>query len=461
MAVDQQEEKQQGQQQENQQGNQQQPNQQQPDQKKDDHGQEDADAKKKANPRRKRTIRFVVLALIVVAAVIAIPVYAYYSVRESTDDAQVDGHVIPISARISGTVLDVLINDNQPVKAGQELVKLDPADYQVAVEQAKAQLASAEAATSESQQNVPITTINTTSQVSTSATQVQEAQAGVASAQQSIHAARAALASSVAAVAEREANYLKAQKDLTRMKELVDKDEISRQEYDAAVAAAEANRAQVDSAKADAVQAERNVDRAGAELDQARARVATAVVQRRQSEQVRAGQQAVSAARYRQAQAAVQQRQADLNQARLNIQYTIIKAPVDGVVSRKSAEPGMQLSAGQQIMALVPVDDVWITANFKETQLKTMRLGQKVNIEVDTFGSSREYRGHIDSISAASGAKFSLLPPENATGNYVKVVQRVPVKIVLEPGENRDHLLLPGMSVTPTVLLNSGTNNAQ
>ena len=149
-----------------------------------------------------------------------------------------------------------------------------------------------------------------------------------------------------------------------------------------------------------------------------------------------------------------------MNQAQLNMQYTLIKAPVDGVVSRKTAEPGMQLSAGQQIMALVPLDDVWVTANFKETQLKQMHVNQRVEIEVDTYGSSRKYIGHVDSIAAASGAKFSFLPPENATGNFVNVVQRVPVKIVLNPGENRDHSLLPGMSVVPTVLLNSGTNNA-
>lgn len=457
MAVEQQEQKQQDQQAPDQKG----ADQQGPDQQgKNAQQNNDADAKKKADPRRKRTIRFVLLALIVVAAIVAIPVYAYYSVRESTDDAQVDGHVIFISPRISGTVLDVVVNDNQPVRAGQELVRLDPADYQVSLQQAQAQLSSSQASTTESQQNIPITTVNTTSSVSTSATQVEQARAAVVSAQQAINVARAGLASSQATVAQREANYVKAQKDLARMKDLVDKDEISHQDYDAAVAAADANRAQVESAKADVVQAERNIDEAIAELDEAKARLATAQVQRRQSEQVRERQQEISAARYKQAQATVQQRQADVNQAQLNMQYTIIKAPVDGVVSRKTAEPGMQLSAGQQIMALVPLDDVWVTANFKETQLKQMRVGQKVEIEVDTYGSSRKYRAHVDSIAAASGAKFSLLPPENATGNYVKVVQRVPVKIVLEPGENRDHSLLPGMSVTPTVLLNSGTNNA-
>ena len=426
----------------------------------DAHQEPDHEAARRPNPRRKRTIRFVLLALLVVAVIVAIPVYAYYSVRESTDDAQVDGHIVPISPRISGTILSVLVNDNQPVRAGQELVRLDPADYQVAYSQAEAQLASSQANTAESEENVPLTTINTRSQISTSSTQVQQAQAGVAGAQQAVNAARARLNAANAALAAQLANSVKAQKDLVRFRDLVAKDEVSRQDYDTAVAAADASAAQVESGKAEVTEAQHNLDQANAQLDEAKAKLATAVVQRRQSEEVRSRQEAVSEARYKQAQAELKQGQANLAQANLNLQYTIIKAPVDGVVSRKSAEPGLHVAPGQQIMALVPLDDIWVTANFKETQLKKMRVGQKVDIEVDTYGSSRKYRGHIDSIAAASGAKFSLLPPENATGNYVKVVQRVPVKIVLEPGENRDHLLLPGMSVTPTVLLNSGPNNA-
>jgi membrane fusion protein, multidrug efflux system len=409
----------------------------------------------RANPRRKRTIRFIVLAFLVVALIAAIPIYAYYSVRESTDDAQVDGHIVPISPRISGTIRAVLVADNQPVRAGQELVELDPADYQVAYGQAEAQLANAEASVAESIANVPLTSINTRGQVRTSITQADQYVAGLNAAQQAVHAARARWNSAKASLAEKQANLVKAQKDLARMKELVEKDEISKQDYDAAVAAAEASAANVESAKSDIVEAQHNLDQALAEVEQARARLATAVVQRRLSEQVSPKQQAVSQSRYKAAQAQVKQRQADLDQAKLNLEYTVIKAPLDGVVSRKSAEPGMQVSAGQQITALVPLDDVWVTANFKETQLKKMHVGQSVEIEVDTFGG-RKYRGHIDSIAPASGAKFSLLPPENATGNYVKVVQRVPVKIVLEPGENRDHRLFPGMSVTPTVLLNTG-----
>lgn len=412
-----------------------------------------------AAPRRKRAIRFIVLALVVVGIIVAIPIYAYYSVRESTDDAQVDGHVIPISPRINGTIIAVLVNDNQQVKAGQELVRLDPADFQVALQQARAQLATAEANTTESSVNVPLTNINTRTLVSTTSAQTEESQAAVAAAQQAINAARSRLNSANATLAEKQANLVKAEKDLVRFRDLVTKDEISRQDYDAAVAAAESHRAEVDSAKADVLGAQNSLDQSIAQLNEAKARLNSAQIQRRQSQETEPKQVAVSEARYKQAQAQVQQAQAAVDQAQLNLGYTTIHAPVDGIVSRKDAEPGMHVSTGQQVMAIIPLDDVWITANFKETQLKNMRVGQKVEIVVDSYGG-RKYRGHIDSIAAASGAKFSLLPPENATGNYVKVVQRIPVKILLEPGEDRDRSLLPGMSVEPTVLLNSGTNNA-
>ncbi|MBV9084389.1 MAG: HlyD family secretion protein [Acidobacteriaceae bacterium] len=418
--------------------------------------QSDSESRKRAtNPRRGRTIRFIVLAVIVLALVAAIPIYAYYSVRESTDDAQVDGHLVPISPRISGTIVSVLVNDNQQVKAGDELVRLDPADYQVTLDQAKAQLATAEANTTESEVNLPVTNINTRGQVSTTTAEAEQYVAGVRSAEQAVNATRAQVTSANADLAARQANLVKARRDLARMKDLVEKDEVSKQDYDAAVAAADANAAQVESAKADVTAAQHNLDQAMAEVDQAKARLSTALVQKRLSQEIRPKQVEVSQARYKQAQAQVQQRKADVDLAQLNLTYTIIRAPLDGVVSRKTAEPGMQVSPGQQIMALVPLDDVWVTANFKETQLRKMRVGQNVRIHVDAFGGSREYKGHIDSIAGASGAKFSLLPPENATGNYVKVVQRIPVKIVLEPGENRDHRLLPGMSVVPTVLLNS------
>lgn len=414
----------------------------------------------RTDPRRKRTVRLVLLAALVVALIAAIPIWAYYSVRESTDDAQVDGHVVPISPRITGTIISVLVNDNQPVRAGEELVRLDPADYRVAAAQAEANLANAEASTTQSQVNLPVTNINTRSLVSTSSAQVEEGRAGVASAQQAINVARARIDTAKSSLAQAQANYTRSQNDLQRYKDLVSKDEISKQDYDGAVAAAASNAAQVDSAKSAIIEAQHTLDQAVAQLGQARARLSSAMVQQRQSQEIRPRQVAVSQAQLKSAEAQVRQRQADLDQAKLNLGYTILRAPVDGVVSRKNAEPGMQVTPGQQIMALVPLDDVWVTANFKETQLEKMRVGQKVEIAVDTYGSSHKFLGHVDSVAAASGARFSLLPPENATGNFVKVVQRVPVKVVLEPGENRQHILRPGMSVVPTVLLNSGTNNA-
>lgn len=422
---------------------------------------EGAQQRKRQDPRRKRTIRFVLLAVLVVAVIASIPIFSYYSVRESTDDAQVDGHIIPISPRISGNVLEVLVNDNQQVKAGESLVKLDPADYQIAFQQAQAQLASSEATTVVSKVNVPLTDINTRSSVNTATTQEQQAQAAVSAANQAVNAGRARLNASNAALAQAQANFVRAQKDLARTKALVEKDEISRQDFDAATAAADANAAQVEAARADVVTSQHTLDQAIAQVDQAKAALATAAVQRRQSEATKPRQAELIKARYDQAVAEANQQRAAVDQAKLNLNYTLIKAPVDGIVSRKTAEPGMQVSPGQQLMAVIPLEDIWITANFKETQLKKMRPWQKVEVEVDTYGSSQQYEGHIDSIAAASGAKFNLLPPENATGNYVKVVQRVPVKIVLEPGQNREHRLVPGMSVVPTVLLNTEVEHSK
>lgn len=418
--------------------------------------QQDSESRKKPRDvRRKRRIRFIVLAILVIAVIVAIPIYSYYSVRESTDDAEVDGHIVPISPRITGTIIKVLVRDNQQVKQGEDLVWLDPADYRVALDQAKAQYASAVANTSESKVNVPLTDINTRSSVRSELTLAQQGEANVSYAEQAVNAAEAHLNSAKGTLAQKQANLVKAEKDLVRMKDLVDKDEISRQQYDAAVAERDSDRAEVDSAAADVVEAQHTLDQTKAQVLQARAKLAQDIVEEHQAEQVAPKQVLVSEARRQQAEATVEQRQADMEQAQLNLNYTIIKAPIDGRVSRKTAEPGMQVSPGQQIMDLVPLWDVWITANFKETQLRYMRVGQAVEIEVDTFGG-KKFHGHIDSIAAASGARFSLLPPENATGNYVKVVQRVPVKILLDKGEDPDHTLLPGMSVTPTVLLNTG-----
>lgn len=404
-------------------------------------------------PRHKR-VRLIVFAVLILAVIAAIPLYSYYSSRESTDDAQVDGHVVPISSRIDGTILAVLVNDNQVVTAGAQLVKLDPADYQVKFDQAEANVAAAASQVDAAKLNVPLIEINTSSQIKTSGADVLIARAGVESAQRQVDAANARLQSAKAQLAQVEANNDKAQKDLVRYKELVQKDEISQSQYDAYLAASQASTAQVDTARAGVNEALHNVDVAQAAILQAKARLHAASVTERQSQSTAPRQQANSKAQLDAANAQLKQAQAALEQTRLNLDYTVLRSPVTGLVSRKNAEPGMRVSPGQQVMAIVPLDDVWITANFKETQLTRMRIGQEVEVKVDAYGG-RKYRGHIDSIAAASGARFSLLPPENATGNYVKVVQRVPVKIVLDPGQNQDRLLRPGLSVEPTVLLNS------
>jgi membrane fusion protein (multidrug efflux system) len=359
--------------------------------------------------------------------------YRYFSTYESTDDAEVDGHLMPLSARISGYILKVNVDDNQYVTTGTVLAEIDPRDYQVAMDQAKAQLADAQATAQASNINVPITSVNTTSQVSVSEADVENARAGIVAAQQQYDAAKAQLD-------QAEANDVKAQNDLERYRQLVEKQEISRQLYDSAVAAARASTATVAAARASAAAAAQQVTQAQSKLAQANANLQYAQTGPKQVATIRA--RALSA------DATAQQKEAALEQALLNLQYTKIIAPVNGVVT-KNVEVGMNVQPGQQLFSIVPLDDVWVTADYKETQLKYMRPGQPAEFKVDANG--RTYKGKVDSIAGSSGARTSLLPPENATGNYVKVVQRIPVKIVLDPGENSDHLLRLGMSVEPKV----------
>jgi membrane fusion protein (multidrug efflux system) len=368
-----------------------------------------------------------------VLAVAAFFGYRYLSTYESTDDAQIDGHLNALSTRVAGYVTEVDVNDNQYVEKGQKLVQIDPRDYQVAVERAKADLADAEAAAQASNLNVPVEDVNATTQVSASEADVAGAQAAISAAQKQADAARAQLQAA-------EANNTRAQADLVRYRDLVAKDEVSQQIYDQSDAAAKANAAAVESARADVAAADQQVMQAQSRIAQAQAGLAYSHTGPQQVEAMRA--------KARAAAAQVEQKKAALDQAELNVQYCTLVAPVSGVVS-KSVEVGMNVQPGQTLVSIVPLDDIWITANFKETQLANMRPGQRVTISVDAF--SRDYRGKVDSIAGASGARFSLLPPENATGNYVKVVQRVPVKIVLDPGENKDHLLRLGMSVVPKV----------
>lgn len=394
--------------------------------------------------------RFRIAAGILVLVVIGAAIWYWIAAgRESTDDAQVDAHVTQIAARVGGTVLRVPVADNQQVNAGDVLVEIDPRDYQVALDKAGAELANAEANALAAQSNVPITSTATSSNVATARGGVAQAQGGVSGAERELEAARARLTTAQARMREAEANAAKAARDVERLRGLLAKDEISQQQFDSAVAAAEAQKAAADSARSQIAEAEAGIRVAESRLLQARAgeQQAHAELQTAQT-----GPQQVTATKARAAAAVAhaQQARAELAQAQLNLQYAIVKAPIKGVASRKSVEVGQIVQPGQPLMAIIPLDTIWVTANFKETQLKDLRPGQKAVITVDAYGG-RKFTGHVDSIAAATGARFSLLPPENATGNYVKVVQRVPVKIVLDGGQEAEYLLRPGMSVVPTV----------
>jgi membrane fusion protein, multidrug efflux system len=377
------------------------------------------------------------LALIVGGIVLLVAgffLWRYLGSYEDTDDAQIDGHLNAISARVSGHVTKLLVNDNQFVQAGTPLVEVDPRDYEVAVARAKAAYQDALATAESLQVNVPITTVNTGSQLSAAEADVEGSRAGVSLARQQLEAARAQLEQAIA-------NDIKAQNDVGRYKQLVDKQEISHQQYDQAVAAARSSAAGVAGARASVSAAEQQVSQAQAKLLQAEAGLRSAGTAPQQLASVRSRAQA--------AQAQAQQKKAELEQAMLNLQYTRLVAPVNGIVSNRTVEVGQNVQIGQELMKIVNLDDIWVTANFKESQLRLMRPGQRATISVDAYG--KKYNGHVESVAGASGALFSLLPPENATGNYVKVVQRIPVKITLDPGETKEHILRPGMSVEPKV----------
>ena len=371
-----------------------------------------------ARSRRPPAWAIAAAVLVVVAGVVAF--WLHGRGRMGTDDAQIDGHILPLAARVSGTVLEVHAQDNEVVSAGTLLVQIDPTDYKLALTRAQAELAAAIAGAQGAATSVPMTSTTTSGQVLTAESDVATAAARVRMAQ--------------AHERETAAKAAQAAQDLERLKTLVAKDEVSRQEYDTAVTAAETARAEHESAVAQNHEAEAGVRGSQARLSTAHT-----------------GPEQVSIVRSRAAgmQAQVAQAQAAVERARLDLEHTSIKAAAGGIVSKKTVEVGQVVQVGQPLLAIVPVEDIWVTANFKENELRDIRVGQPATIRVDAYG--RSYRGHVDSIAAATGAKFSLLPPENATGNYVKVVQRVPVKIVFESGQDPDHLLRPGMSVVPTI----------
>jgi len=386
----------------------------------------------------------------VVLLAVFLGLFLYFHNRETTDDAQVDGHITPISAKVYGRVGKVLVKDNQQVKAGDVLVQLEEGDYQAAVDQAKAQLALAESEARSAGVDVPRTSENAASDTSSAQAQLAAAQADLLRAQATYEEAQTAdLAYAQANVEKSRANAQLAQADLARYLPLMEKGEISKQQYDAAKANADATASALNADEQRLAQAKRNIDISQAQLAAAKARVlqAEAGVSSAHADTRRVAMRSADA----QAKLAkVDQERAQLAAAELNLSYCKIVAPVDGVVTHKQVEEGQVIQQGQGLMVIVPLQDVWVTANFKETQLRKMRPGQKAYVEVDTYGKT--FSGHVDSIAGATGAVVSLLPPENATGNFVKVVQRIPVKIVLDPIPANEAVLRPGMNVDATVI---------
>ena len=375
--------------------------------------------------------------------------WQYFSQWETTDDAQVEGHIHPVNTKVGGTVKATMAKENEHVDAGAVLLQLDARDYEIACARASAELAEAEAAAVAARAGVPIASSAAGTEISSAEAVTDRARAGVEASDKELLAVKSRIAVAQARVKEAQANSMKAERDLERMKQLIAKAEISQQQYDASVSVAEAARAAVESANAAVTQAEHEVELAQAKGAQSRAELQYA---RSEAEGSKAAPQQVtiSRAQAQSAEARVQLAKAALDQAQLNLEYTTIKAPATGVVSKKAVEVGQVVQPGQPLMAIIPPENVWIVANFKETQLSEMHPGLPVTVFVDAY-SGRTLNGHLESIASATGAKFSLLPPENATGNYVKVVQRLPVKVALDQGQDAEHQLRPGMSVVVKV----------
>ncbi len=403
-----------------------------------------------APPRPKSSSRkFVIFGALAVLAAIGVYLWVSSLDRVSTDDAQVDGHIVPISPKIYGKVLEVLVDDNQQVKKGQVLVRIDPQDFQAKVDQAQAAVAVAESQALGANAGVPLIRDTTGSNVTAAEAQLSAAKADYDQAQvESERAATADIAVARANVETAQATADHAQTDLDRMKTLVDKEEISRLEYDSYASSTRVALSQLQAAKDKLASVIKDAETKKAGLLSAQARIAQAQAGIGQAKATQK-QVPVRVADASSATASIAQAHANLEAAKLDLSYTAIVAPVDGVVTRKSVEVGQVVQQGQGLLMLVPLQDVWVTANFKETQLADVRDGQNAEVKADLSGKT--YPGHVDSLAAATGTRMSLLPPENATGNYVKVVQRIPVKIVLDPIPGGNQVLRPGMNIEATI----------
>lgn len=416
-------------------------------------------------PPRHRLAILAIAAVVVLSLVYGVYVWQYWRHHLSTDDAFISAHIAPMSARVPGTVGEVLVNDNQDVKAEQVLLRLDPRDYEVAVAQARAAVASAKGDLENAVANVPLTDESTQSLVAQADAALGASQHGSEMARHDLDERRGQIAAKQAAVAAAEATVRSAQADYDRSKAdhdriaaLVRNQLVAQQDMDHAEATFRTAEATLDAARKRLDQARGEVAQAEASLRTQQAAVAQAVRRvdesrasldnaRSQRQQVRLRQTQVEAAQGRLSQAL-----ANLQQAELNLVYCTIRAPMAGRVGRRSVEPGQVVTVGQALLTVVDLDDVWVVANYKETELTHVRPGQPATVTVDTY-PGKTFKARVESIQAGSGAVFSLLPPENATGNFVKVVQRVPVKLVFEAGENDQHLLVPGMSVVPVIAI--------
>jgi membrane fusion protein (multidrug efflux system) len=378
------------------------------------------------------------LAAVIVLLIVGVVAWVHYASYEDTDDAQVDGHLHPVSARINGTIIRVNpeVEDSHFVQAGTVLAEIDPADYQAERDRAQADYERLKASSVAAEKDISVIASGSNGRLELATAAITEAEDSVASEKASLQAAQAR-------VAQAQANYTRAEADRLRYEHLLAKREISQSEYDRVATEASTDREATTAAQADLAAAQKRIAQAQSRLVERKAdRLgAGSAPQQIESSRARAAAAVSEAARAR----------AQLTTAQLNLGYTQIIAPVSGIIGRKTVEAGQRVQPGQQLLTIIPVDDLWITANFKETQLKNMKPGQAVTVHADASG--RDYHGHIDSLGGATGSRFSLLPPENASGNYVKVVQRVPIRVVLEAGENEDHRLRPGMSVESKVRL--------
>lgn len=392
----------------------------------------------KETPAKKSRRKFIIIAVVILLVIIAGLFYWHSTYSEDTDDAQVDGDLYQVSSRVTGQVTKVYIDDNQKVEAGQAIAEIDPRDYLVALEQAQATLASSQASASQAVANVPITSLSTRTSTGTTSSTVLSAEAAVSQSEKQVQAA-------AARVDQAQANAIKSQLDVERYTPLVQKDVISKQQFDAAVAQAAADKATVLNAQATLIAQQDAVRQSQQQSNQSKLQASEAL--KNGPQQIK-----VQQARAEAALADVKQAQARVDQAKLNLSYTHIVAPVAGIVNKKNVQVGANVSIGQDLLTIVPVVNLWVTANLKETQLDKIRPGQRVTIEVDALGG-RKFSGTVTQVGGATGSRLSLFPPENATGNYVKVVQRIPVRIDFTnlQDENKDYALRPGFSVVPTV----------